>query len=85
MARHIDDDSTNNTLGNLEWGTELENRMDSISNGTWSNQNVEKQECPQGHAYDEANTYFHVNPKTGWKNRQCRKCKNKKQRDRRRA
>lgn len=30
-------------------------------------------QCPQGHAYDEKNTYRHVN-KSGYEKRYCKKC-----------
>jgi hypothetical protein len=40
-----------------------------------------KTHCPQGHPYDEENTYVYINKKTGRRSRHCRTCL----RDRRRA
>ena len=34
IVRHLDDDPTNNDLDNLEWGTRLDNWLDSVRNGT---------------------------------------------------
>lgn len=33
LARHLDDDPTNNRVGNLAWGTHAENTEDAIRNG----------------------------------------------------
>lgn len=73
--RHLDGDPSNNRRSNLRYGTHAENMRDALDQGTWRNQNLPKTHCPQGHPYDEANTYFHVNKRTGWKNRQCRACR----------
>lgn len=67
-ARHRDDDPYNNRLDNLVWGTRSENMRDQVRNGKHSNAN--KVQCPQGHPYDEANTYI---DKKG--SRVCRKCR----------
>jgi HNH endonuclease len=47
-------------------GTQLDNLLDMISKGR--NVNASKTDCPQGHPYDEANTY---RDKRG---RHCRAC-----------
>lgn len=36
IARHLDDDWTNNNLENLAWGTRLDNRLDAVRNGRQS-------------------------------------------------
>jgi hypothetical protein len=49
-----------------------------ITEGTWGAKNSAKTHCPQGHAYDEANTY--VNPRGA---RVCRTCQRETMRRRR--
>lgn len=66
---HNDGDKTNNTLANLRYDTHLENVRDSVRHGT--HPEVLKTHCPQGHLYDEANTYR--SPKGGRACRQCRR------------
>lgn len=66
LARHLDGDPTNNALTNLRWGTYSENGLDSVRHGT--HPSAAKTHCPQGHAYDEVNTYQYGS------NRQCRPC-----------
>jgi hypothetical protein len=44
---HWDDDSNNNSLANLRWGTRSENRNDAVRNKT--DVNARKTECPKGH------------------------------------
>lgn len=39
-----------------------------------------KDRCPQGHPYDDANTYWYTNPNTGRTFRVCRTCKRLRQR-----
>lgn len=34
FARHLDDDTRNNNLSNLAWGSKYDNAMDSVRNGT---------------------------------------------------
>ena len=66
-VRHLDGDPSNNKVDNLRWGTRSENIRDSVRHGThvWAN----KTHCPQGHAYDEGNTYIRSNGA-----RMCREC-----------
>lgn len=66
-GRHLDDDPLNNRLENLDWGTCSDNMHDRVRNGI--HHNTIKTHCPQGHLYDEANTY--QRPDGG---RDCRKC-----------
>lgn len=37
LARHLDDDRSNNHLSNLAWGTDRDNALDSVRNGTFRN------------------------------------------------
>lgn len=64
---HGDGNPANNHVANLRWGTTAENRQDSIRHGT--HKETRKTHCPQGHAYDEANT--RVNERG---HRMCRAC-----------
>jgi hypothetical protein len=36
ISRHLDDDRTNNRLGNLAWGTQKDNVRDAVNNGLFS-------------------------------------------------
>lgn len=63
---HWDDDPTNNTLGNLRYGTRSENLLDKVRNGRHSMAN--KTHCPQRHAYTSENTYMYKG------RRNCRAC-----------
>jgi Zn ribbon nucleic-acid-binding protein len=80
-ALHRDGDPGNNTTGNLKWGTHSENMQDQVRHGVHFY--AAKTHCPQGHAYDEANTYN----EQGATHRKCRECmraQNKRTSDRRR-
>ncbi len=70
VARHLDDDPSNNSLENLEWGTYQDNTFDRVRNG--HDGNARKTHCPAGHPYSEENTY--VRP-DGQKKRDCRICR----------
>lgn len=72
QACHWDDNTDNNDLGNLYWGTPKQNARDKIRNGNCWKSNIT--ECPQGHEYTEENTYRA--PRTG--HRQCRACQKAK-------
>lgn len=65
---HGDGDSRNNALTNLRWDTRSANTYDKVAHGTHPQSS--KTHCPQGHAYDEANTYW-VPSRGG---RHCREC-----------
>lgn len=64
VVRHLDDDRSNNTPGNLAYGTHSDNRIDSVRNGThWI---AGRTHCARGHEYvggnltyrsDRGNTY----------------------------
>jgi hypothetical protein len=65
---HFDDDASNNSLGNLRWGTPSANMHDCIRNGKHWKVNITH--CPRGHEYTAENTY--LIPATG--HRMCRTC-----------
>lgn len=71
-VRHLDGNPGNNRFTNLVYGTRSENNYDSVRHGTHGN--ARKEECPQGHPYDEENTYR-------WGgHRYCRSCAREKAR-----
>lgn len=69
QVRHLDGDKLNNAPSNLVWGTVSANMLDKVLHG--SHHEAVKTQCPQGHPYDEANTYRA--PGTPGK-RKCRAC-----------
>lgn len=73
-VRHLDGNASNCALSNLAYGTRAENNLDKVRHGTAA-PNSSKTHCPQGHPYDEANTYR--NPKG---RRECRLCRCETQR-----
>jgi hypothetical protein len=54
-VRHLDGDPTNNRLDNLVYGSRSENIRDRYRHGLCPER---KTECPKGHPYDAANTYW---------------------------
>lgn len=77
IACHRNDQSADNRLENLYWGTKSHNGVDCVRNGLNANRN--KTHCKQGHEYTPGNTYV---SKAG--GRFCRECHNQRGRDRRR-
>ena len=67
--------------GHLFLGTNADNSADMAAKGRARNIDATKTHCPQGHPYDEANTY--INPKTG--GRACRTCSKARDASRSRA
>lgn len=53
-VRHIDGTRTNNSVGNLQWGTHADNVRDTLVHGTHNQ--ASKTHCAAGHEYNEANT-----------------------------
>ncbi|MEU8829426.1 NUMOD4 motif-containing HNH endonuclease [Streptomyces sp900116325] len=66
QVRHLDGNPLNCTISNLAYGTRSENERDKLRHGT--DHNARKTHCPQGHPYDEANTYVNRG------RRNCRAC-----------
>ncbi|MFG1794233.1 NUMOD4 motif-containing HNH endonuclease [Nocardia sp. NPDC049149] len=68
VARHLNGDVNDNSIGNLAWGTPSENMYDTVRHG--SHVYARRTCCPRcGNAFDEANTYVTT---TGA--RKCRQC-----------
>lgn len=66
MARHANDDPTDNRLENLSWGTRSENSYDAVENGRhWQ---VNKTHCKHGHPLSGDNLLPNL------KHRKCRAC-----------
>lgn len=76
LGLHWDDDPQNNALENLRWGTRQQNGHDRTRNG--KDRNANKSECVNGHEFTPENTLKHGR-KGG---RKCRKCVNKRRRER---
>lgn len=66
-VRHLDDDKTNNSVGNLVYGTQSENTLDMVAAGV--HKEARKTHCPQGHEYTPDNL---VKSKRG--KRDCAEC-----------
>lgn len=67
-ALHRDDDSTNNRVSNLYWGTQSQNGHDAVRNGR--HHNARKTHCRRGHEFTPENT---IQRKDG--RRECRECR----------
>lgn len=57
-----------NRLANLEWGTRSKNMLDQVRHGVHFY--ASRTHCPQGHPYDDVNTYHEL----GAIHRKCREC-----------
>ena len=66
VARHLNGEPTDNRLENLAYGTMSENTHDSVGHGT--HHFAAKTRCPQGHEYNDENTYVHNG------SRSCKRC-----------
>lgn len=66
---HFNDIGWDNNLSNLRYGTRAENQADALRNGR--NRNANQTHCPQGHPYDDANTYHRRDG-----GRDCKACNN---------
>jgi len=71
-GRHLDDDSKNNLLRNLAYGTHGDNMKDQVANGVHAE--AAKTHCPQRHAYDETNTLWWSGGRGRPRGRRCRTC-----------
>lgn len=67
QGAHGDGNPANNKASNLRWATQSENNLDAVRHGT--HVDTRKTHCPQGHPYDEENTY-----RTPEGYRRCRAC-----------
>lgn len=75
QVRHVNGIASDVRAENLRWGTASENVHDQVTHGTHAE--AARTVCPEGHAYDEANTY--INGRGG---RECRRCHRDRQRAR---
>lgn len=66
---HNDGDSTNAAASNLRWDTQTENLRDTVRHGTHRNQFRDRDECANGHPFNDENTLY---TKEG---RRCRVCR----------
>ena len=82
QVRHWPDaDKSKNTPDNLAVGTNSDNQLDSVAHGT--HHHARKEECLNGHPFDEANTRWYRTAKGGMA-RACRRCRADRERERRR-
>jgi hypothetical protein len=77
---HWDDDTSNNHLSNLRYGTRSENRHDRVRNGR--DQNARRTHCIHGHEFTPENTYLSIK-RPG--SRQCKACTTHRDRERKAA
>lgn len=68
QVRHLNGNASDNQPSNLAYGTASQNAEDQVRHGT--HPSASRTECPQGHPYDELNTY-HEPRRTA---RRCRTC-----------
>lgn len=76
-VRHLNDDPTDNTLGNLAWGTYGENMQDRVTNGI--HHYAKRTHCKHGHEYTPENTKILTGKRTG---RVCLTCQRRNRNDR---
>lgn len=77
LGLHRDDDSLNNAVSNLRWGTVSENGLDAVRNGV--HPEAKKTRCPQGHEYTPENIKWSMKS-NGSRSRKCRTCDNERKR-----
>ena len=70
VVMHLCDNPACYRYDHLRIGAQADNIADASRKGRTNNQYRGKTHCPQGHEYDEANTYTHPNGR-----RQCRRCR----------
>lgn len=78
LARHLDDDNSNEVITNLAWGDKSDNAHDAMRNGL--NWQTNKTHCKHDHEFTPENTYLHLG-----RHRCCRQCRQRVQRGRERA
>lgn len=69
QVRHLNGHKADNAVSNLCYGTASQNVRDQLAHGTHFE--ARRTHCPEGHAYDEANTWF----EPGSRKRHCRRCR----------
>lgn len=77
IVRHLDGNAAHNQVWNLAYGTHSDNMQDAIRHGTFT-QGTPKRgvtHCPQGHPYDQVNTYHYLGYINKLPARGCRACK----------
>lgn len=67
LVRHLNDDKTNNTVSNLAWGTDSDNKLDAVRNGI--HPETLKTHCKWGHPYQGDNLRIEAG------RRICKACK----------
>lgn len=70
VVRHTCDNPPCFRYSHLVRCTQLDNIADMVAKGRGRNQYAGRTECPNGHAYDEANTYW----RPDGRGRECRTC-----------
>lgn len=78
-ACHWNDIPTDNRLANLRWATQSDNTFDRVRNG--KHHEARKTHCKRGHEFTPENTL----PQSKGQGRNCRKCRNLRDRARRRG
>jgi hypothetical protein len=81
VVRHLDGNPSNNTLGNLAYGTQSENILDSVAHGThWARQTSA---CKKGHEWTDETT--RITPNGTRRCRICLRANSRRYRQQRRA
>lgn len=70
VARHLNDDPSDNRLENLAWGSHSENGFDAVRNGR--NHYANRSACIRGHEYTPENTV--IREREGRTIRVCQEC-----------
>lgn len=73
LALHGDGNPDNNTVGNIRWGTPLENNDDRRRHGRARNQNTNKTHCIRGHELTPDNIWLCGAPEHP--RRHCKRCR----------
>ena len=73
-ACHKNDESTDNRLDNLYWGTREQNIADQKRNGKFVSYNGNATHCRRGHPFDDTNTLRVWHATRGKYQRKCGEC-----------